>query len=217
MPKLLLVEDDLILQDLIVEFFTDNSYCIRYCSSYPQAMEYICKEAFDLLILDVKIEEGNGFALLKELRGLGIEVPVIFTTSLHDIADLEKGFYAGCNDYLKKPYALKELLLRVKVLLKDRFITAHESLKDGFVFDHCSMLLTQHSVVFPLSKKEAKLLSLFLTHKNRLLTIETIFSELWDFEEPSFLSLRAYVKNIRKILGKNRLINKRGEGYMFVQ
>lgn len=214
MYKVLLLEDDLTLQDMIVEYFIDNNYYICYCSSDNEVLDLVTKEKFDIQIFDVKIPKGNGFELLKELRTLNFNTPTIFTTSLNDISDLEKGFNAGCNDYLKKPYNLKELLIRVNSILKDNI--KEEILNDDFKYDFSSDLLYKNNSIYPLSKKELKLLYLFLINKNKLITIEKIFEELWEYEEPSFLSLRAYIKNIRKILGKNNIINKRAEGYIYV-
>ena len=133
MYKVLLLEDDLTLQDMIVEYFIDNNYYICYCSSDNEVLDLVTKEKFDIQIFDVKIPKGNGFELLKELRTLNFNTPTIFTTSLNDISDLEKGFNAGCNDYLKKPYNLKELLIRVNSILKDNI--KEKILNDDFKYD----------------------------------------------------------------------------------
>ena len=105
MNKILLIEDDNILCELIKEYFNENNYHISYCKSQNKALEIISKEIFDLLLLDVKIENGNGFDLLQQIREQNINTPAIFTTSLNNISDLEKGFSIGCNDYIKKPFA----------------------------------------------------------------------------------------------------------------
>ena len=133
MYKVLLLEDDLTLQDMIVEYFIDNNYYICYCSSDNEVLDLVTKEKFDIQIFDVKIPKGNGFELLKELRTLNFNTPTIFTTSLNDISDLEKGFNAGCNDYLKKPYNLKELLIRVNSILKENI--KEKILNDDFKYD----------------------------------------------------------------------------------
>ena len=133
MYKVLLLEDDLTLQDMIVEYFIDNNYYICYCSSDNEVLDLVTKEKFDIQIFDVKIPKGNGFELLKELRTLNFNTPTIFTTSLNDISDLEKGFNAGCNDYLKKPYNLKELLIRVNSILNDNI--KEKILNDDFKYD----------------------------------------------------------------------------------
>ena len=143
MYKVLLLEDDLTLQDMIVEYFIDNNYYICYCSSDNEVLDLVTKEKFDIQIFDVKIPKGNGFELLKELRTLNFNTPTIFTTSLNDISDLEKGFNAGCNDYLKKPYNLKELLIRVNSILKDNI--KEKILNDDFKYDFCRIRTSLHS------------------------------------------------------------------------
>lgn len=217
MKKLLLVEDDLILQEMIVEFFNDNNYYTYSCSSYNEALNLAFEYDFDLWIFDVKIEDGNGFELLKELKKLNLQTPTIFTTSLNGMEDIEKGFKIGCSDYLKKPYELKELLIRANHLTKDKKTKKIIKISDEIIFDYESNIVYKNKKLYPISKKETKLLILFLENKNRLLSIDYIFSELWDYEEPSFLSLRAYIKTIRKLLGKDKIINQRAQGYIFVE
>lgn len=219
MNKILLIEDDNILCELIKEYFNENNYHISYCKSQNKALEIISKEIFDLLLLDVKIENGNGFDLLQQIREQNINTPAIFTTSLNNISDLEKGFSIGCNDYIKKPYELKELLIRVNFIINQNksILQECEYFEDGYKYNLKTMLLYKDEILVNLTKKEAKLLNLFLENRNKLLSINKIFDELWDFEEPSFLSLRTYIKNIRKILGKNNIINKKDEGYIFVK
>ncbi|MDN5043289.1 response regulator transcription factor [Aliarcobacter butzleri] len=219
MYKILLVEDDNILCEMIKEYFTENNYYINYCNSHDEALKMINEKNYDLFLLDIKIEKGNGFDLLKQIREQNINTPAIFTTSLNSIIDLERGFNIGCNDYLKKPYDLKELLIRANLLItqcKNNSKTK-ENISNDYIFDYESMLLYKNNNLINLSKKETKLLNLFLLNKNKLLSNSEIFEELWDLEEPSFLSLRTYIKNIRKILGKENIINKKDEGYIFVK
>ena len=134
--------------------------------------------------------------------------------------DLKEGFEAGCDDYIKKPFELSELSLRVENILKRSFTHKNEEYEDlgnGFKFSLRSRILYENDKAINLPYKEAKLLILLLQHKNDFISLERIFDELWDYdEEPSELSLRAYVKNLRKILGKDRLINQRGRGYCYV-
>ena len=174
---------------------------------------------FDLWILDVKIPLGDGFSLLKELRKSGKQTPAIFMTSLNTTNDLKEGFDAGCDDYIKKPFELAELSIRVKSLLKRSFSHKNEDfeyLGDGFRFELITQILYYNDKALTLPSKEIKLLSLLLKNKNNFLSVERIFEELWNYdEEPSELSLRAYVKNLRKILGKEKIINQRGRGYCY--
>ena len=220
MTQILLVEDDDTLSELINEYLSEQGYDVTVCADAKAALDTAYERNFDILILDVKLPKGDGFSLLRELRRLGDETPAIFTTSLNTLQDLEIGYKSGCDDYLKKPYELKELLLRIQILLKRKFSHVNDEfieLNDGYKFYPSSKTLRQNGQIVNLSNKESELLALFLENKNALLSKETIFEKIWNYgEEPSELSLRVYVKNLRRILGKDAIINRRGDGYIYV-
>ena len=220
MTQILLVEDDETLSELISEYLSEQGYDVTVRTDAKAALDTAYERNFDILILDVKLPKGDGFSLLRELRRLGDDTPAIFTTSLNALQDLEIGYKSGCDDYLKKPYELKELLLRIQILLKRKFSHVNDEfieLNDGYKFYPSSKTLRQNGQIVNLSNKESELLALFLENKNALLSKETIFEKIWNYgEEPSELSLRVYVKNLRRILGKDAIINRRGDGYIYV-
>ncbi|WP_297968018.1 response regulator transcription factor [uncultured Campylobacter sp.] len=220
MTQILLVEDDETLSELINEYLSEQGYDVTVRADAKAALDTAYERNFDILILDVKLPKGDGFSLLRELRRLGDDTPAIFTTSLNALQDLEIGYKSGCDDYLKKPYELKELLLRIQILLKRKFSHVNDEfieLNDGYKFYPSSKTLRQNGQIVNLSNKESELLALFLENKNTLLSKETIFEKIWNYgEEPSELSLRVYVKNLRRILGKDAIINRRGDGYIYV-
>ena len=220
MTQILLVEDDETLSELISEYLSEQGYDVTVCADAKAALDTAYERNFDILILDVKLPKGDGFSLLRELRRLGDDTPAIFTTSLKALQDLEIGYKSGCDDYLKKPYELKELLLRIQILIKRKFSHVNDEfieLNDGYKFYPSSKTLRQNGQIVNLSNKESELLALFLENKNALLSKETIFDKIWNYgEEPSELSLRVYVKNLRRILGKDAIINRRGDGYIYV-
>lgn len=220
MTQILLVEDDETLSELISEYLSEQGYDVTVCADAKAALDTAYERNFDILILDVKLPKGDGFSLLSELRRLGDDTPAIFTTSLNALQDLEIGYKSGCDDYLKKPYELKELLLRIQILIKRKFSHVNDEfieLNDGYKFYPSSKTLRQNGQIVNLSNKESELLALFLENKNALLSKETIFEKIWNYgEEPSELSLRVYVKNLRRILGKDAIINRRGDGYIYV-
>ena len=220
MTQILLVEDDETLSELISEYLSEQGYDVTVCADAKAALDTAYERNFDILILDVKLPKGDGFSLLRELRRLGDDTPAIFTTSLNALQDLEIGYKSGCDDYLKKPYELKELLLRIQILLKRKFSHVNDEfieLNDGYKFYPSSKTLRQNGQIVSLSNKESELLALFLENKNALLSKEAIFEKIWNYsEEPSELSLRVYVKNLRRILGKDAIINRRGDGYIYV-
>ncbi|WP_298791841.1 response regulator transcription factor [uncultured Campylobacter sp.] len=220
MTQILLVEDDETLSELISEYLSEQGYDVIVRADAKAALDTAYERNFDILILDVKLPKGDGFSLLRELRRLGDDTPAIFTTSLNALQDLEIGYKSGCDDYLKKPYELKELLLRIQILLKRKFSHINDEfieLNDGYKFYPSSKTLRQNGQIVNLSNKESELLALFLENKNALLSKEAIFEKIWNYgEEPSELSLRVYVKNLRRILGKDAIINRRGDGYIYV-
>ena len=220
MTQILLVEDDETLAELISEYLSEQGYDVTVRADAKAALDTAYERNFDILILDVKLPKGDGFSLLRELRRLGDDTPAIFTTSLNALQDLEIGYKSGCDDYLKKPYELKELLLRIQILIKRKFSHVNNEfieLNGGYKFYPSSKTLRQNGQIVSLSNKESELLSLFLENKNALLSKEAIFEKIWNYgEEPSELSLRVYVKNLRRILGKDAIINRRGDGYIYV-
>ncbi|ARE80373.1 two-component system response regulator DccR [Campylobacter helveticus] len=217
--KILLLEDDLSLSEIIEEHLSDEGYEITLCDNAKDALDLAYEKNYELWILDVKVPLGDGFSLLKELREANKQTPCIFMTSLNTTADLKQGFNAGCDDYIKKPFELAELSLRVEALLKRSFSHKNEDYEDlgeGFKFSLKSQILYQNDKPLALPSKEVKLLALLLQNKNNFLSAEEIFEKLWEYdEEPSELSLRAYIKNLRKILGKDKIINQRGRGYCY--
>ena len=220
MTQILLVEDDETLSELISEYLSEQGYDVTVRADAKAALDTAYERNFDILILDVKLPKGDGFSLLRELRRLGDDTPAIFTTSLNTLQDLEIGYKSGCDDYLKKPYELKELLLRIQILLKRKFSHVNDEfieLGGGYKFYPSSKTLRQNGQIVNLSNKESELLALFLENKNALLSKEAIFEKIWNYgEEPSELSLRVYVKNLRRILGKDAIVNRRGDGYIYV-
>lgn len=218
MSKILVLEDESMLNEMICEYLNANHHETTSVKSYEKALNLAYENDFDLWIFDVKVIGGNGFELLEELRNANKLTPCIFTTSLNDIKDLNKGFLSGCDDYLKKPFELAELLLRVNNLIKRNY--AHktnqiEDLGDNLSFDIYKKTLYKNGKAVNLSNKESRLLALFLQNKNRVLTREEIYSSIWDYDEiPSELSLRVYIRNLRKYLGK-RIVSRPKIGYIY--
>lgn len=219
MNKILIVEDDLVLSEMLEEFLQENGYETLSSASFTDGLDLAYSHNFDLWILDVKIEKGDGFSLLKQLREANLNTPAIFTTSLNTICDLEIGYKAGCDDYLKKPYELKELLIRIRALIKRNFSHKNdefEHINENLKLNLDTKTLYENDKVITLSQKEMSLLILFLQNKNRYLSVEEIYEKLWEYDqEPSYMSLRVYIKNLRKIIGKEKILTQRGNGYMY--
>ncbi|RXJ89128.1 two-component system response regulator [Arcobacter sp. CECT 8983] len=216
--KLLLLEDDLTLSETVVDYFEEQGFDVVAAYDGDEANELIYEQKFDLFLLDVNVPTMNGFELLKQLRKEGNKTPAIFITSLNSMDSLEEGFESGCDDYIRKPFELKELLLRVQTIIKREYSQKQELLDitDNVKFNTKTNELIKDEKIVPLNLKELKLLKFFLQNSDELLVHERIFENVWDYdEEPSDNSLRTYIKNLRKILGKDKIVSLKKLGYRF--
>jgi DNA-binding response OmpR family regulator len=217
--KLLLLEDDIALNETIVDYFENLGFSVSAVYDGNSALDAIYENNFDLLLLDVNVPDINGFEILKSIREQDIATPAIFITSLNSMVDLEKGYDSGCDDYIRKPFALKELKLRVQNILKREFFHNDSNkieIDANIYYDSENNLLNVNGQEVQLKNKDAKLLKLFLQNKNKLVTHETIYATLWEYgEDISESALRTYVKNLRKHLGKEKIVSIKKLGYRF--
>lgn len=215
--KILLLEDDLILNEIIEEYLISQEHEVIAAFSGNEAQDYLYSQTFDLLILDVNVPFVSGFELLKELRTQNIKTPTIFITSLNMVEDMQKGFDSGCDDYLKKPFELKELDLRINNIKRLFNITPKELInisKDTFL-DIQNLLIIKNNQKIHLAKKECEVLQ-YLINSSKTVSIEELSLNLWAYEDnPNDSTIRTYIKNLRKILGEEKIINIRGVGYRF--
>jgi len=217
--RLLLLEDDINLSETVEEFLGDEGYDVVCVYDGESAEDALYEESFDLLLLDVNVPEPNGFTVLKEARGRGVQTPAIYVTSRSGMEDVEHGFGSGADDYIRKPYELKELLLRIRTILKRNFFHHPAPLMElggGLSYDVDQGLLYVNGERANLQEKEARLLKLFIQRKGEVIVHDVIMEHLWNYDEtPSDTALRTYIKNLRKILGKDRIVSHKRIGYQF--
>lgn len=217
--RILLLEDDITLNDTISEYLSDFDFEITSSYDGEDAYEKIYEENFDLLLLDVNVPLLNGFTLLKNLREKNIITPAIFITSLNSIESFEEGFDVGCDDYIRKPFELKELLLRVKTIIKRGYFHACDNkiiLSADKYYDINKNALFVNEKELHINNKVSKLLKYFLQNQNIILSHEMINENVWEYDEQSSdFSLRTYIKSLRKILGKESITSVKKLGYRF--
>jgi DNA-binding response OmpR family regulator len=217
--KILLLEDDLTLSDTMVDFLEESGFDVVAVYDGEEASDVMYEQNFDLFLLDVNVPLINGFELLKQKRKEGVKTPAIYITSLDSIDSLETGYESGCDDYIRKPFSLKELLLRIETIIKRGFFHENNSkvkIDDGIEYDTKSNTLYISNKIIQLSSKESLLLKLFMQHKNEVISHDVIYETLWGYdEEPKESSLRTYIKNLRKIIGKEKIVSIKKLGYKF--
>lgn len=209
--KVLLVEDDRALNDTITKYLTKEGYEVTQCYDALCAKEKIEGDSFDLILLDVKIPYQDGFSLLEERK---ISTPTIFITSLNSIEDIERGFKAGAVEYVKKPFYLKELKLRIESLFKHRKrpVTIGKTLR----YDPDRLVVERGSERVHIKPKEAQLLEIFLEAPGTIIDKSELLERLYPDDPQSEGALRAQIKNLRKIIGKERIETIKEIGYRFV-
>lgn len=216
--KILLLEDDVILNEIIEEFLLSLNYDVITAFDGNIAEELIYEESFDLLLFDVNIPNITGFELLKNIRQNNINIPIIFITSRHTADDVKIGFNSGCDDYIKKPFELSELQLRIENIKRLRQIDNHGQIKidnDTF-YNYEKKVIIRNNEEFNLSKIEAKILEYFLKNKNKAISIDEISVNNWVYDEmPESTTIRTYIKNLRKKLNDETITTLKGIGYRF--
>ncbi len=218
--RIFLLEDDVNLCETVTEFLEEEGFEVETAHTGEEAEQMLYESRYDLLLLDVNVPGINGFELLKSARSEGVDTPAIFITSLNALENLEEGYESGADDYLRKPFALKELLLRIESLLRRNF--AHKEnprveIAPGVEFDSVGNTLYVDGEPASLQPKELALLKLFLSHPGEVIGHETIYEHLWDYDEtPSESSLRTYIKNLRKAIGKEKIVSIKRYGYKYL-
>ena len=216
--KILLLEDDVILNEIIEEFLLSLNYEVITAFDGNIAEELIYEKSFDLLLFDVNIPNITGFELLKNIRQNNINIPIIFITSRHTADDVKIGFNSGCDDYIKKPFELSELQLRIENIKRLRQIDNHGQIKidnDTF-YNYEKKVIIRNNEEFNLSKIEAKILEYFLKNKNKTISIDEISVNNWVYDEmPESTTIRTYIKNLRKKLNDETITTLKGIGYRF--
>ncbi|WP_419782694.1 response regulator transcription factor [Malaciobacter marinus] len=215
--NILLLEDDLILNEIITEYLENKDFEVTSTYDGEDALSYLFSNIYDLLLLDVNVPNINGFEILKRLRDEGITTPSIFITSLNQIDDLKKGFDVGCNDYIKKPFELEELGLRIENIKKTFNINANIlQIEENITFNTQDLILNNDGIIHHLPQKEAKILIYLVNNANKIIPHEELISNVWGYEDtPSSSTLRTYIKNLRKILSDEYIQTKKGVGYSF--
>lgn len=216
--KILLLEDDLILNEIIEEHLLSRNHKVTSVFDGNEAQDIIYSQNFDLMLFDVNVPNINGFELLNQLRKNAIKTPTIFITSAHMLEDVEKGFDSGCDDYIKKPFELRELDLRIENIRRLHNISYSQKIdiSNDIYLDKDNMIINNQGLEVHIAQKESEVLEYLLKNKNKSVSIEELCINIWSYEDsPLPSTIRTYIKNLRKVLGEEAILNIRGVGYKF--
>lgn len=205
MPKILIVEDEVALIDVMTDYLKAQSFLVDHVGDGNDAIRQLKNYEYDLIILDWNIPGCDGIHVLKAFRDNGGLAPVLMLTGKREIDDKEKGFDAGADDYLTKPFNMRELLVRVKALLRRPRTTTTELLKVRDVeLDPVNHRVRKAGVEVVLPPKEFALLEFLISHPNQVFSAEALMQRVWPTDsEASPQSIRIHVTRLRGKLDKD--------------
>ena len=213
--KILLLEDDTALANILVDYLEDE-YEVTQTYSMQKALSLSEELAFDLYIFDINVPDGDGISLLKELRSFADTTPTIFITAFHDTKYLKEAFAAGANDFIKKPFDLDELGVRIENIKEHFGLGKSIAITDEINFNIQTHTIQTPEKSFSITHKESLFLHYLFHNRHRVISSDELLQNIWAFGEmPSDDAVRTLVKNIRRYIGKEHVLNIRGQGYKF--
>jgi DNA-binding response OmpR family regulator len=219
MAKVLIVEDDESLRDSIVDYLSFDHHSVEPAPTCQDALDKLAISDFDALVLDWELPDGSGVDLLKRYRAKGGTAPILMLTGKNALADKEVGFGAGADDYLTKPFAFKELVMRVNALLR-RPQALHGSVLRArdVVLDPHSYRVTVDGADLKLLPREFALLQFLMRNPNTVFSADALLSRVWESEvDASPAAVVACISRLRQKLEKKGdrpfLRNIHGVGY----
>ena len=217
--RILIIEDEKKLCEAIGKSLHSAGYEIDVCYDGREALEMIFIEEYDLIVLDLNLPGVDGMDILKLLRDENEETKVLILSARSQIADKVEGLDAGANDYMEKPFHLKELEARVRSLTRRKFVQKDVCLEcDGVIFDTKERTAYVNGEKVLLTRKENGILEYLLLNQGRPVSQEELLDHVWDITSNNFSnSIRVHMSSLRKkikaVLGHDPIENKIGEGY----
>ena len=221
MTRILLVEDERDLSLIVRDTLRQQGYDVVAAFDGIEGLDCFRAKGADLIVADVMMPRIDGFAMAREIRRISANVPIIFLTAKSAIDDIEEGFGLGANDYVKKPFELRELLVRIKALLRGK---ANGKIEDeayqigSYIFNASTQSLTFGGGEATISNIEALILKKLAANIGKTVDASELMIAVWGRDEISNRnSLHGYIHKLRRALRHDpaiSIINQRGFGYM---
>lgn len=226
MKRILLIEDDVSLSRNIIELFAEQGWIIAHVNNGNAAIKELHENTFDCVVMDVNLPGQNGFQVCKQFRVFNKNTPVILLTAFDEIDDKEEGFRSGADDYLTKPFYMRELVLRINSLLKraengrssDTSITKIEA--GDLSLDLVSKRAFRSKTEINLTPREFQILRSLVSAKGELVLKSNLIRDIWGGNiDANTNTVEVYINFLRnkvdKPFGKSNIKTKVGYGYFF--
>ncbi|MFA6137718.1 MAG: response regulator transcription factor [Sulfurimonas sp.] len=209
--KVILLEDEYLLNRNIKEFLELKGAVVE---AYIDGAEMLKNSTIkaDIAILDIEVPGASGYEVIEWINRVNEAIPTLFMTAYTDIKSVEKAYRLGCSDYLKKPFDLLELWLRVQHLIDGNNYTKIQ-LGNKIMFDMEHEQLYFEKDIINLSKIQRRILKSLIKHKNSIVTYEILINEVWEDEFVKVNTIATHIKEIRKYIPPNMITSRRAEGY----
>lgn len=217
--KVLIVEDERKLLRLLKEGLDLLGYVTDVAKDGEEALDLAYVECYDIIILDINLPKKDGFEVLRDIRQFDKEVNIIMLTARSDIDDRVKGLDYGANDYMTKPFDLKELDARMRSLLRRKSIQEETEITiNGITFDTVKRLVTYRGESLGLTAKETGIIEYLFLNRDRYVSVEELMDHVWDSNADDFsntvrVHMSSLRKKIKKVTGENYIENAIGKGY----
>jgi DNA-binding response OmpR family regulator len=213
--KILLLEDEVMLNESIQEFLEAEGHSVDSFFDGLKAFDTLKTKSYDLLILDINVPGMDGLTFLECLHELKIYAPTIYISALVDIEDISRAYTLGCYDYLKKPFHLKELALRLdRIILSNEVPRVHLRLSKNYSYDQEHNTLLFNGSTQTLTKRQSQIIDLLARNRGRVVDFEQFTLYVWDDLIVDNATIRAEVSRLKKSMHEDVIINVRGMGYM---
>lgn len=215
--KILLLEDDVLLNESITKYLSTIGHAITSARDGNVCLNILEKEKFDLLVFDINVPNIDGLSILETLHTQKKVIPIIFISALIDIEDISRAFELGCYDYLKKPFHLKELGIKIDRISKTTKKSIHHKiLTASYSFDCDTMTLYFHEKPQVLSKRQLQILQFFAHNIGFVCSYNMFRESVWnDFDiDVDEATIRTEVNRLKNNLKEDFIVNIRGIGYM---
>ncbi|NCI79824.1 response regulator transcription factor [Acinetobacter kanungonis] len=202
---ILMVEDHFELAATVCEFLEAHGYVIDHARNLDAAKTLLKSQHYNLLLLDINLPDGSGYDLCEWIRNQqNLDIPVLMLTARDTLDDKLKGFAAGTDDYLVKPFDFNELVMRIRALIKRALgeVANHKLQIHDLVLDSATQTVSRAGQSIELPPIQFKLLKILMRNSPKVITKQEIMIELWGDEEPESDALRSHIYNLRKMIDK---------------
>lgn len=214
--RILLLEDEEALRKNVEKFLTLKGHTVESFEDGGVLLDEANLFEYDFFVFDINVPDVDGFELLQYIKDKNIEIPLIFISAMVGIEEITKGFQLGCSDYLKKPFDLAELELRINNI-KSSF-SAHEQLElpNGLIYDFDAKAVFKGNIILELSKKQSEILYILMKHNGHVVSFDTIADYAYEDDFRDTHTISSHIRDIRKVVGSEVIKNVRGVGYKVV-